>query len=553
MCRLNLKILNMKQLSYFFLAGAMAVPAIMSAEVRMPAVLTDGVILQRDQPVVIWGKADPGEKVDVKVAGRKGSTRAEADSTWRVTLKPVKAGGPYTLEVNDKKVNDVLFGDIYLCSGQSNMELPVRRVLDFFKDEVAAYSNDAIREFKTPKNYAFHGGRDDVAPAEWKKAVPGKSEDFGALVYFMAKELYERNGHVPVGVVNSSWGGSKIETWISEDALEKYPVRINRLRLLEDDSWRESLGTAERRAAWLWQSIMDGNDPGYKGTMRWDSPEYDDSGWESYDLLSTDWGRDNGKAVNGSHWLRKRVDVPVSKSGAPAELRLGCIVDADSVWVNGQFVGFTSYQYPPRIYKVSTGVLKEKDNVVTVRVVSNGGVPHFVTDKPHKFIFDDGSEVSLEGQWRHRTGSPMPQTPSVTDFFQSPSVLYNGLITPFVNMPFRGVVWYQGESDVDIRGEYTDLMTTLIGDWRNTFSDSSLPFYIVELADFLHPSDKGGRGAWQEMRDAQKKAAEITPRTRWIKNGDIGEWNDIHPRDKKTPGKRVADAILDVAAGNDTK
>ncbi|MDE5735402.1 MAG: hypothetical protein K2H83_09750 [Duncaniella sp.] len=193
------------------MSAAMA-PASAIAEVRLPSVLSEGVILQRDQPVVIWGKADPGENVRVRLAGRDGSATAASDSTWSVTLKPIKAGGPYTLEVNNLRVNDVLLGDLYLCSGQSNMELMVSRVRDFFADEIDSYSNDRIREFKTPKEYAFHGPRADVSPSRWKKVQKSEVDKFGALVYFIAKELYEQNGHVPVGIVNSSWGGSKIET-----------------------------------------------------------------------------------------------------------------------------------------------------------------------------------------------------------------------------------------------------------------------------------------------------------------------------------------------------
>lgn len=518
-------------------------PTYASAEVRLPSVLSDGVVLQREAPLKIWGKANPGDKVTVELAGKKGSAVAATDSCWSVTLPKYKAGGPYVLKVNDLTVEDVLIGDVYLCSGQSNMELPINRVLDLYRDEVASYSNANIREFKTPKEYAFHGGRDDVSPAVWKKGIPGESEKFGALAYFIAKELYENNGNVPVGIVNSSWGGSKIETWLSEEALEKYPVRLNRLKVVEDDEWRSTLGTAERRAGWLWQKTMNESDPGYKGE-KWSSPLADDSDWEKVQLLSTEWGKEKGKAQNGSHWMRRHVNVDVANAGKEAELRLGCIVDADSVWVNGEFVGFTAYQYPPRIYKVPAGVLKGGDNVVAVRIVSNAGAPHFVPDKPYKLIFKDGGEVSLDGEWLHRLGAPMPQAPGITDFFQTPSVLYNGLITPFVNIPFRGVVWYQGESDVDIREEYQDLLMTMMNDWRKTFAEETLPFYIVELADFLHPSDTGGRRAWQEMRDAQKAAAEATPGAFWIKNGDIGEWNDIHPLNKKTPATRVVDTML---------
>lgn len=514
------------------------------ASVKLPSVISDGVIFQREHPINVWGKALPGEQVEVTLGNSHVTVSADADSCWTAVLPAMAAGGPYTLTVNDMTVEDVMLGDLYLCSGQSNMELPVSRVLDFYRDKVNAYANPYIREFKTPKEYTFATGRDDVSPSVWKKAVGGESEKFGALVYFMARELYERNGHVPVGIVNSSWGGTRIEAWISRDGLAEYPERIHRLEMASDDTYRKNLGIAERRAQNLWYSIMNRDDEGYGDVCHWSNPALDDSGWSTTDLMSREWGACNGKPINGSHWLRRTVGISAEQAGKEAELRLGCIVDADSVWVNGVFVGFTAYQYPPRIYKVPAGVLRDGENTVCIRVVSNGGVPHFVPEKPHKFIFDDGTEVELEGEWRHRVGCPMPPTPSVTDFFQTPSVLYNAMIEPMVKLPFRGVVWYQGESDVDIRNEYAQLLKSLIADWRESFGDDAMPFYIVELADFLHPSDTYGRRSWQEMRDAQRRAAEETPGATWIKNGDIGEWNDIHPRDKKTPGTRVADKII---------
>lgn len=533
-----------------FLKAALLVVAAMCcksalSEVRLPAVLSDGAVLQRNCPIVIWGTGTPGEPVEIVFNKKKAKTNVLADSTWSAQLPPMKAGGPYKLRVNDLEVDDILIGDLYLCSGQSNMELMVSRTMDFFKDEVSSYNNPKIREFKVAKEYAFHGGRNDVSTSEWKKAVPGTSERFGALVYFMAKELYEKNGHVPVGIVNSSWGGTKIEAWISENALSDYPVRLHKLRISEDDEYRSALGRGERRAQSLWYRTMDFDDPGYKGPVNWNRPEFDDSDWIETDLMDSKWGIRDGKALNGSHWLRKTVNVADEKDGKGAELRLGCIVDADSVWVNGKFVGNTTYQYPPRIYKIPSGVLHKGGNLVCIRVVSNGGTPHFVPDKPHKIIYDDGSEISLEGKWRHKAGAMMPPTPSVTDFFQTPSVLYNSMIHPLAHLPFRGVVWYQGESDVDIRFEYASLLKSLITDWRATFSDEELPFYIVELADFLHESDVNGRKSWQEMRESQRKAADESASAWWVRNGDIGEWNDIHPRDKKTPGIRVATKILE--------
>ncbi len=535
-------LLHKSALLFLGIGAATAVDA--AAEVRLPAVLSDGVVLQRDEPVKIWGTASPGEQVDVSLASRKASTTADASGRWTVTLKPVKAGGPYTLKANNAVAEDVLVGDIYLCSGQSNMELPIGRVLDMFADEVAAYENRNIREFKTPKEYAFHGARENVSPAEWKSVTPDKVNSWGALTYFIAKKLYEKNGGVPVGIVNSSWGGSKIETWISEEGLAAWPERLHRLRVNENDAYRDMLSKAERKAQWLWDSTLRATDAGYASPLKWSDPALDDSSWESVELLDDSWGKKAGRAVNGSHWLRRKFTVPASKAGQSAVLRLGCIVDADSAWINGQYVGNITYQYPPRVYKVPAGLLREGENSVVVRVTSYSGAPHVVAEKPHKVLFADGEEISLEGKWLHRLGSRMGQAPAVTDFFQNPTVLYNGLIAPMADLPFRGVVWYQGESDVDINDTYADLMKALISDWRRTFGNQQLPFYIVELADFLHPSNVAGRAEWQKMRDAQRRAADETNGAKWILNSDNGEWNDIHPLDKKTPGTRVAEAIL---------
>lgn len=512
-------------------------------EVKLPSVLSDGVVLQRQQPITIWGTAEPGESVNVTLAGKKGNAVAGADGKWEVSLPAIKAGGPYTLTANDKKVDDVLIGDLYLCSGQSNMELPVSRVMDMFRDDVNAYSNERIREFKTPKEYAFHGPQADVKPTRWKKVRPEEVGQFGALVYFIARELYEQNGGVPVGIVNSSWGGSKIETWISEEGLADYPLRLNRLRMVEDDQYRDLLGKAENRIRYVWDRTLNSQDAGY-GSQPYKNGKLGGSA-TAVELLGN-WGDDSeGKAINGSHWLSKDVEVSAAQAAGDATLRMGCIVDADSVWVNGKFVGWTAYQYPPRIYRLPKGTLHEGKNNVTVRVVSQNGKPHMVNEKPYKIVFDDTAvgEVDLNGEWNHVVGARMPQAPGVTDFFQSPTVLYNGLIAPMTKFPFKGVVWYQGESDVDIRKEYKNMMKSLIADWRVKTGNESLPFYIVELADFLHPSDTGGRAAWQEMRDAQRMAAEETADAYWIRNGDIGEWNDIHPLDKRTPARRVVEAM----------
>ena len=513
------------------------------AAVKLPAFVGDRMMLQRDRSVQLWGWADPDESVAVRYAdGKRYTTRADGSGCWKIELPAMPAGGPYTLQINDIELHDVLFGDLFLCTGQSNMELPVYRVLDRFAEEVAGYTNDRIRHIVIPRTLDFQGPQCDTPATAWQTLDPQQAMHFSALAYFTAKTLYARTG-VPVGLVNSCWGGTPVEAWISEEGLEPFPLYLNDKRLYEDESYCEAIRQLERRSARRWNRQLHAADPGYRGEKPWYAADYDDSDWQTVDLFSRSWGNNGLNPVAGSHWLRKRIEVPADWAGCEATLRLGCIVDADSVYVNGQFVGTTGYQYPPRIYRIPAGLLQAGDNQVTVRIISNGGQPHFVREKPYKLLCN-GGEVSLEGAWRYRAGAPMPPAPASTFFHYKPVCLYNAMIAPLANLAFKGVIWYQGESNVGRRNEYAALLTAMIADWRRTFDDPELPFYIVELADFLSPEDTGGRRAWAEMRAEQARAAAENRNAQLIRNSDLGEWNDIHPLDKKTLGERVAAAIL---------
>lgn len=529
----------MKRIFSALLLLLLALPA--GAAVKLPACVGDRMVLQRDRAVKLWGWADPGERVNIVYAdGKRYTTQADEAGCWLLTLPAMPAGGPHTIRVNELAISDVLFGDVFLCTGQSNMELPVYRVLDLFADEVAAYANDRIRHIVVPRTVNFHAPQADMPATEWQSLDPKQAMHFSALAYFTARALYARTG-VPVGLVNSCWGGTPVESWISEEGLEPFPRYLNDKRLYEEDAYCDALRDVERQSAARWYRQLYAADPGYRGAKPWYADDYDDSQWPSVALFGA-WGSDGTYTAAGSHWLRKRVELPADWAGCEATLRLGCIVDADSVYVNGTFVGTTGYQYPPRIYRIPAGLLRAGENQVTVRIISNGGRPHFVPEKPYK-ILCNGGEVSLEGEWRYCAGAPMPPAPASTFFHYKPVCLYNAMIAPLANSAFRGVIWYQGESNVGRRGEYAALLTAMIADWRRTFDDAELPFYIVELADFLSPEDVGGRQAWAEMRAVQAEVAAENANARLIRNSDLGEWNDIHPLDKKTLGERVAAAI----------
>ena len=328
------------------------------------------------------------------------------------------------------------------------------------------------------------------------------------------------------------------------------PYYLNEKRIYESDDLVESMKKEESKKSRAWNVALYQGDKGMHETIPWYAAGYDDSDWTPTDLFASGWATNGLNTINGSHWFRKDFQVSGQQAGEKATLRLGCIVDADSVYVNGTFVGTVSYQYPPRIYTIPAGLLKAGKNTITIRLFSYGGFPHFVKEKPYKIFFGKGqpekgeSEINLEGSWKYHLGAPMPAAPGQTAFHYKPTGLYNAMIAPLLNYTVSGVIWYQGESNVSRRNEYKDLLTAMISDWRQRWNKSDMPFYIIELADFLSPTDKGGRTAWAEFRKAQAEVADTNKNVTLIKNSDLGEWNDIHPLDKKTLGQRVAQAVF---------
>lgn len=542
----NVTIMNRYIQSFFLLTLLSAQVA--EARVVLPDILSSGMVVQRGKEVSLWGKADPGETVTARCGKKSVSTVADADGSWSLRLPALKAGGPYVLNVNDLTLDNVLSGDVFVCSGQSNMELPVNRVLDLFADEVAGYADDHVRQFLVDRQFSFKTNETD-SPGRWSSADRQTSLNFSALGYFFAKELHKATG-VPVAIVNSSWGGTPIEAWMSKEYLADDPMALAKLKIYDDETYRENIKRLESENYTRWNATLYATDPGINGGVKWYDVNLDDTDWATvslpgeYGASRSSWGSDGLNPLTGSHWFRKNIQVPDNEVGKDAILRLGCIVDADSVFFNGEYVGSTGYQYPPRVYRIPGRLVKAGDNQLTVRVISQNGYPQFVPEKPYKLIFDD-TELSLEGDWKYHLGAVMPGGPGMEFYCYVPTVLYNKMIVPIVKFPISGVVWYQGESNVSRRNHYDRQLVNLMSNWREAWNDDDMPFYIVELADFLHPSDKGGRNAWAEMRQRQAKAVRDTRNAWLVKNSDLGEWNDIHPLDKKTLGHRVADQVLD--------
>lgn len=502
-------------LTWLFVA-ALCVPQL-SAKVRLPRLVSDRMVLQRDTELDIWGWADPGEKVTVRFQGRHYDTETGADGCWHVLLPPQQAGGPFVLEVNEIVIRDVLVGDVWLCSGQSNQETPIARLTDKFP-EINVSNNHMIRHYKVPTQDVKGELREEIAGnAGWHSAIASDVMNWTALAYFFAQEAYEYT-HVPVGMLVSSLGGSAIESWISQEHLKEFP------QLLVDQAAYDSLKLARQD----------------RGAGRWQLPECDDSDWAT--MTVPGYWRENGADIHGTVWCRKTFDVPASMAGRHARLYMGTMVDSDSVFVNGTFVGFTSYTYPPRKYDIPAGVLREGKNVIAVRLTANGGNGGFVKDKRYAIVGDE-AEIDLTGTWRYKTGIDQSEVQRLSarlaNLDRTGSGLYNGMIYPIRHYRVKGAIWYQGETNAGNPAPYADYLKALITNWRELWQWPDMPFLLVQLPNFMEKKDRPTDSGWARIRDAQFRTALSVPHTELAVTYDAGEWNDIHPLDKKTVAHRL--------------
>ncbi|MDR2119287.1 MAG: sialate O-acetylesterase [Tannerella sp.] len=508
------------------------------AQVRLPGLIGDNMLLQRDTPVKLWGWAASNEPVKLIFEKRTYNTVADSAGNWEILLPAQKAGGPHHLVVNNIEIKNILFGDLWLCSGQSNMETPVSRVITLFGEEIRQYANPNIRYVKIPLSYNFHAPQQDVTPCKWVDVTPETAPDFSAVAYFFAKEIYEKTG-VPVGLINSSVGGSPAEAWISEEALQSFPALLNDKRICESDEYVSAMLRLGALSGQRWNEVLNACDEGLNGAVKWYASGYDDRAWQTTDLPGNRWGKQNDRPLNGVFWFRKTIEIPSDRENQPADLYMGRIVNSDSVYVNGIFVGTTSYQYPPRNYTIPANVLRAGKNEITVRLVCPAGFPEFVRDKPYKIVFNH-HEISLEGEWKYRTGAIMPAATGGGIAFQyKPVGLYNAMIAPLRNFTFKGALWYQGEANTGRYDEYYALMSALIGDWRGLWGNT-FPFFIVQLPNFMEPALLQQHSNWAELRNVQLKLSQTIPNTALAVTIDLGEWNDIHPLNKKDVGKRLA-------------
>jgi len=506
-------------------------------QVILPKLVSDGMVLQRDAELNIWGWASPDEKVKLHFKEQIYSAITDKDGKWSITLPAYPAGGPYEMEIEGKNliiVNDILIGDVWIGSGQSNMELTMERVKDEYPEIISSVNNPNIRQFEVPDTYSFSGPNTDLKGGTWINADSTNIFKFSAVGYFFAQELYNEY-KVPIGFINAALGGSPAQAWLSEEALKNFPDHYAELQKFKNPELVRRIELDNKRITTEWSEGLDWKDYGIK--QNWAKADYDDGNWSEMNVPGY-WADHELGEVNGAVWFRKKIHIPSSQAGKPAQIVLGRIVDADFVYLNGEFVGSTGYQYPPRKYTVPAGTIKEGENIIAVRVINQSGKGGFVEDKPYVLVIE-GDSLDLKGLWKYRLGGSMDPMPSQITVRWKPGGLYNAEIAPLLGYQMKGVLWYQGESNTANPGEYEGLMQALIRDWRNQWQQGEFPFIVVQLPNFMESTETLGESNWAELRQAQLNLTSL-PNTGLVVAIDAGEWNDIHPLDKKTIGQRLA-------------
>ena len=516
------------------------------------AMFQDHAVVQRDQPIRVWGRTRPGESVKVDFAGKSVRSRADKTGHWEAQLPALHAGGPYALTATSagttQTANDVLVGDVWLCSGQSNMVLQVKRTLDS-RAEMADAHNDRIR-MMTVRDATSPVPLDTfVQPAPWLTTTPENIAEFSAACFYFAREL-QKTVAVPMGLINDAWGGARIEAWMSAPALRAiggYDAALDIVALYATDPLAAAARWGERWAAW-WHA-----QPGVAADDEPWNPRSPAGDWHDAPKALGDyqqWGVPGLADYNGVIWYRTNVKLTAAQAAQGTTLAIGSVDEIDETWVNGRLVG-SSYGGDLRDYALPRGLLHEGENTIVVNALNTykgGGVVGPVSTRALKFA--DGSSVPLDGVWRYRTeprGSAWPPGAPWTSAY-GVSTLYNGMLAPVGRYGVRGAVWAQGESNTGDPGNYRVLLRGLRNDLRARFG-AQLPPLIVQLANYGHAPTRPGESQWAEMREAQRLAVAEDTRSGLAVAIDIGDRYDIHPANKQEVGRRLARAARHVIYG----
>ena len=542
----------------FILSIATITPAV--AEIKMNPLFTDNMVLQQASEAPVWGKAQPGAKVKVTTSWNKKSYTTDADENgkWMVKVRTPKAGGPYSMTVtednnNPLKISNILIGEVWLCSGQSNMQMPVsgnwakvtnheQEVKDAAKHpKIRLISVERVTSSTPEDNFTTYGNG-------WQVCSPENIAEFSATAYFFGREIHLKRG-VPVGLIHSSWGGTLIEAWMSKEALAGVKDLGDEAEMVA--GWpadKEQRNAKSKSAVDAWNRLARTFDDVYVQFDDFKETTFDDSRWSNIKFPGN---IDNN--FDGHILARYNVDIPASWAGKSIKMHIDGVDDKDYTYFNGVKIGNSDGWTKPRDYTIPAEIVKAGKATIAIRIIDISGGGGIVGNNQSFYLEGaDGSKISIAGNWKYKKDadySKMPAKPA--NMHNDPNwstVLYNAMINPLIPYRIKGAIWYQGCSNVGRAHQYQDLMKMMIANWRNLWG-YNFPFYITQLANYTKRQTAPGESSWAELREAQSMAAEIVPNTGIAVTIDIGEANDIHPRNKQEVGRRLALQALNKTYG----
>ncbi|QIL41451.1 9-O-acetylesterase [Pedobacter sp. HDW13] len=535
---------KLKSLS--FIALLLFSSPLVQAKIILPAVFSDNMVLQQKTNAAIWGKTDAGKAVKITVSWNKINYGAIADAigNWKIKVATPAFGGPYTITISDGEtlvLNNVLIGDVWICSGQSNMEMPLAgwgKILNYEK-EIADAKYPNIRLLQADhitSNVPLSDAK--VANGGWQECNPKYVAGFSSTAYFFARQIYEKT-KIPIGLIHTSWGGTIAEAWTSAESLKKMPDFAAAVDKIQKSVKNPSPLTYEEKVK-NWVKTINEKDTGYvNGEAKW--AVADVNGWKKM-TIPTLWEDASLKNFDGIVWFTKKINIPENWKKNGTKLNLGTIDDNDITFVNGVKVGETEGYNVGRVYTLPADLLKTGENTITVRVFdSGGGGGIYGETKDLNLNNSSGEQIALTGDWSYKVGLDLKKAeamPFEENGPNRPTVLYNAMMHPYIQFAIKGAIWYQGESNADRAYQYRELFSTMIKDWRQKWGQGDFPFYFVQLANFMQADQVPVESAWAELREAQLKTLAL-PNTGMATIIDIGEAKDIHPKNKQEVGRRL--------------